>query len=88
MENTPQKNFKINLTFELTEKKTEQYSNEIDVFKNNHNKTLICDSTSTKEEILEEIKNHFQSVLKEFSQFVKKRDITDNKEEKETEIGF
>lgn len=82
------KSFKINLDFNFQERTSQQYANDVEIFKNNHSKTLVCDDTSEKEDILEEVKNHFQNILKEFSQFLKKREITENKTEKETDLSF
>lgn len=82
------KNFKINLVLEITEKKVENYSSDVNVFSNTHNKTLISNNFSSKEDLLNEIKEHFQEVLKDTSTFIKTRNIVDNPEEKETELSF
>ncbi len=44
------KNFKINLVLEITEKKVENYSSDVNVFSNTHNKTLISNNFSSKED--------------------------------------
>ena len=82
------KNFKIKLNFELNERKVENYANDVTLFSNNVDKVLICDNTKTNEEIFDEVKEHFQTQLKDFSKFLKNRNITEKpKSELETELG-
>lgn len=81
-----EKSLKIELNFKFNEKSNAQYANDIEVFKNEKNKTLVCDYSSSKEEVLSEIKEQFQSLLKEFSRFLDKRYITTDLENKETEL--
>ena len=82
------KNFKIKLNFDFSERKTENYASDITLFNNNVDKTLICDVSKTNEEIFEEVKEHFQTQLKDFSKFLKNRNITEKpKSELETELG-
>ena len=81
------KNFKIKLNFDFSERKTENYASDITLFNNNVDKTLICDVSKTNEEIFEEVKEHFQTQLKDFSKFLKNRNITEKpKSELETEL--
>ena len=80
------KNLKINLVFEITEMKAESYSSELNVFSNTHNKTLVCNNLSSKEDLLNEIKEHFQDVLKDAAIFIKQRNIAEAPQEKETEL--
>lgn len=75
------KNFKIKLNFELNERKVENYANDVTLFSNNVDKVLICDNTKTNEEIFDEVKEHFQNQLKEFSRFLKNRNIVEKPKE-------
>lgn len=88
MQNTEAKakNFKMKLSFEFFNKKNEMFSSDEIISQNTKEKILIADSFSTKEDVLEEIKNQFQEVLKEVNAFLKSRDITENKTEAESDL--
>lgn len=83
-----EKSLKIELNFKFNEKQNAQYANDIEVFKNEKNKTLICDYNSSKEEVLAEVKEQFQSLLREFSRYLDKRYMTTHPENKETELSI
>ena len=77
------KNFKIKLEFDLSTRKNESYANDISVFQNKVEKTLVCDISCSKDDVYDEVKNHFQNALKELSTFLKKRSVTEIQDDSE-----